>query len=663
MRFILLLLLSFLIQQTYCQEKTLYRNLEEVVVTGQLTEKLSEDAVHKIRIISGDKLRSGLFLDLGQVLEKELNLSLSQDNILGSSISLQGISGQNVKILIDEIPVIGRLNGNIDLSQISLNNIERIEIVEGPLSTLYGTDALAGTINIITNKNPDLKKSLNTYYETIGRYNFDFLLSNNLKGKTINYEFARNYFNGWSEGQKFKILPTEELADNNRFKKWKPKEQFINKIQYNLSRKNLKVYNSIHSFCEKITNLGIPREPYFENAFDEYYYTYRTDVSSNINFQQNKKKIQVLLAYNSYLRVKETFYKDLTTLSTILVQDPSSQDTSSFNLILAKVMLSNDYNNLKYQIGIENQSEIATGDRILDSRQLQSDYAFYSIVEYSLNDIITLRPSTRFIYNTRYKAPFIPAFNMLLDFSQYKLRLGIAKGYRAPSLKELYLEFVDINHNIVGNESLLAEESFNYYINNSYSFVNTNLSFKTNVNLFYNNISNKIDLTNSLTNDNQYSYFNIDEYKTKGISTNFLFLIDNAELDIGVSYIGRYNRLSNADFIPEFNFSIDYSLSAIVNFGSKTKVNMYYKNVGRLPNFLMDEDVIVESYTEAYSLLDFSINRIISESLILLIGGKNILDIKDIKRTNDIGSIHSSSNNSIPVGYGRTYFLALKIRL
>ena len=459
MRFILLLLLSFFSQQTYCQEKTLYRDLEEVVVTGQLTEKSSEDAVHKVRIISGEKLRSGLFLDLGQVLEKELNLSLSQDNILGSSISLQGISGQNVKILIDEIPVIGRLNGNIDLSQISLNNIERIEIVEGPLSTLYGTDALAGTINIITNKNPDLKKSLNTYYETIGKYNFDFLLSNNLKGKTINYEFARNYFNGWSEGQKFKILPTEELADNNRFKKWKPKEQFINKIQYNLSRKNLKVYNSIHSFCEKITNLGIPREPYFENAFDEYYYTYRTDVSSNINFQQNKKKIQVLLAYNSYLRVKETFYKDLTTLSTILVQDPSSQDTSSFNLILAKVMLSNDYNNLKYQVGIENQSEIATGDRILDSRQLQSDYAFYSIVEYSLNDIITLRPSTRFIYNTRYKAPFIPAFNMLLDFSEYKLRLGIAKGYRAPSLKELYLEFVDINHNIVGNESLLAEES------------------------------------------------------------------------------------------------------------------------------------------------------------------------------------------------------------
>ena len=60
-----------------------------------------------------------------------------------------------------------RLNGNIDLSQINLNNIERIEIVEGPLSTIYGTDALGGTIKIISKKTRDARKNINTYYETI----------------------------------------------------------------------------------------------------------------------------------------------------------------------------------------------------------------------------------------------------------------------------------------------------------------------------------------------------------------------------------------------------------------------------------------------------------------------------------------------------------------
>ena len=200
-----------------------------------------------------------MFTNLGQVLEKELNFRLSEDIFLGSSISIQGVSGQNVKILIDDIPVIGRLDGNIDLSQISLNNIERIEIIEGPLSTIYGTDALAGTINIITNKNPNFKKSFNTYYETIGKYNFNMMLSNQNKDNLITYQFERKYFNGWSENQDFKILPTQELADKNRFKEWKPKEQFINKIQYQIQKKDYSINNYIESFYGKITNRGMPR--------------------------------------------------------------------------------------------------------------------------------------------------------------------------------------------------------------------------------------------------------------------------------------------------------------------------------------------------------------------------------------------------------------------
>ena len=117
-------------------QDTLKKELKEVVITGQFTETSSEDAVHKIRVIGYKKLTSGIYNDLGNILEKELNIKLSQDNVLGSSISLQGISGQNDKILIDEIPVIGRMNGNIDLSQINLNNVEQIEIIEGPLSTI-----------------------------------------------------------------------------------------------------------------------------------------------------------------------------------------------------------------------------------------------------------------------------------------------------------------------------------------------------------------------------------------------------------------------------------------------------------------------------------------------------------------------------------------------
>jgi outer membrane receptor for ferrienterochelin and colicins len=168
MRKYYLLIFIFCIQNLNAQDSlvnekiVLKKDLLEVVITGQLSETLAQDAIHKIRIIGEKELNSGLFLDVASVLSKELNIRVSEDNVLGSSISIQGMSGQNVKILIDDIPVIGRLNGSIDLSQISLSNVERIEIVEGPLSTVYGTDALAGTINIITKEQTESKK--NIYY-------------------------------------------------------------------------------------------------------------------------------------------------------------------------------------------------------------------------------------------------------------------------------------------------------------------------------------------------------------------------------------------------------------------------------------------------------------------------------------------------------------------
>ena len=88
-------------------------------------------------------------------LNNELNIRFSQDLATGGSdITMMGLKGQNVKILIDGLPMVGRqgTSNEIDINQIDINSIERIEIVEGPMSVVYGADALAGVINIITKK-------------------------------------------------------------------------------------------------------------------------------------------------------------------------------------------------------------------------------------------------------------------------------------------------------------------------------------------------------------------------------------------------------------------------------------------------------------------------------------------------------------------------------
>ena len=75
--------------------------LETFVVTAQYEKTSKEKAINKIRVISREKIDALAAVNLSDILKNELNVRLSQDNILGSFMSLQGISGQNVKILID----------------------------------------------------------------------------------------------------------------------------------------------------------------------------------------------------------------------------------------------------------------------------------------------------------------------------------------------------------------------------------------------------------------------------------------------------------------------------------------------------------------------------------------------------------------------------------
>tara|TARA_B100001250_G_scaffold58226_1_gene45198 strand:- start:509 stop:2521 length:2013 start_codon:yes stop_codon:yes gene_type:complete len=642
------------------------KDIPEVVITGQLSEVSPDKAIHRVRVIDNKMLSSGIFQNLASILEKEMNIQLLEDNVLGSSISLQGISGQNVKILIDEIPVIGRLNGNIDLSQISLNNIERIEIVEGPLSTIYGTDALAGTINIISKKNFDNKKHVNTYYESIGKYNYDILLNNNNKHNTIIYNFGRKYFNGWSENQKFEFIPTSQIADTNRVKKWKPKEQLLNKITWKINKRIFTINTYFENFYEKITNLGKPKEPYYENAFDEFYYTYRTNLGSDINIKTaSNENIRILIAYNKYIRHKESFYTDLTNLSRNIISDPNAQDTSEFDLVLTKLIISNEENKkIRYQIGTDLKYQSTNGKRILNNYQNESNIALFSIIEYEVNKIISLRPSARIIYNTKYKAPFVPAVNLLFDLNNYKLRFSYARGFRAPDFKELFLDFVDVNHNIVGNPLLQAEESNNYQLNLNIKKQLSRTNINTDISLFQNNIYNKIDLTNNSSNIDQYSYFNIEEYKTKGISAITSISLNKISFNIGGSYTGRFNNLSKQYEATAFNFSLDYNMNTTITLGNYTKLNLFYKNTGRVPNFILDNDNVYESYSEPYHLMDISINRrLFDDLLVLTIGGKNLFNIKDIKRYGNENAVHSTSNNSISIGYGRSFFTTLNFRL
>jgi len=130
-------------------------------------------------------------------LQNESNIQLGQDAVIGTSAIMQGIGGNDIKILLNGIPIIGRIGGNIDVSQIPMNNIERIEIIEGPMSVIYGSDALGGIINIIT-KDPEGKKLLinaNTYIDNLKNYNSNASIQTRLnKNVPLSFSIGRQFF-------------------------------------------------------------------------------------------------------------------------------------------------------------------------------------------------------------------------------------------------------------------------------------------------------------------------------------------------------------------------------------------------------------------------------------------------------------------------------------
>ncbi len=646
-------------------------DIREVVVTGQYGENTTDKAVQKINVIGRKTINQMAAQNLRDVLTNQLNIRLEQDAVLGSSMSLQGISGQNVKILIDGVPVVGRLSGNIDISQINLNNIERIEIVEGPMAVSYGTDALGGAINLITQKSQQktFETGLTTYYETVGTYNINGRLGYNKGRHTVLLNGGRNFFDGWIAGEKTSFDFSAQPADARRYASWKPKAQYFGELKYMYRFKDLSLSYKGGYFNELITNRGMPEAPYQESATDDYYRTRRID---NAIFLTGSVKpghnVNVQVAYNDFRRVKNTYTKDLTTLNEALSQQDGAQDTTAFQVISSRGTYSTGKDQkINYELGYDANIEYAKGERIEGNNKSIGDYALFASAEYKPLKNIGIRPGLRMAYNTQYNAPLIPSLNLYYKATdQLVIRASYAKGFRAPTLKELYFYFYDSNHKIRGNRDLQAEFSDNYNVSIQYADKAGDLRYKLEAGAYYNDIRNLITLAVSNPSIMEYSYQNIGEYKTLGFQFNTEWGYKQLKAAVGGSYIGRLNNIPEAGFekfayAPEVRASIQYEVRKW-----DLSAALFYKYTGRLPGFGLDAaSKVMNTWIDDYHTADLTlIKQFFNRRFAVSAGAKNLFDVQNVNMTTGAsGTAHTAAGTSSMVGMGRYYFLKLDLNL
>jgi outer membrane receptor for ferrienterochelin and colicins len=633
-------------------------NIDEVVITAQFAPEKADKSIYKVNVINSRQIDQKGATNLSDILKTQLNMRVEQNGVLGSSLSLHGLSGENVKFLMDGVPMIGRMNGNIDLGQINLANVDHIELVEGPMSVIYGSNALAGVVNIISkeNKIARLSTHADTYFESIGTINFNAGISSNIKKHVISLEAGRNFFPGYSDNK------------SSRSKTWIPRRQYTADAYYIWSDQKMKIKVSGQYFNDYLVDKGNLITPYLETAFDSYFTTRR--YSGTFNFDQklpHENNVNAILSYSGYDRIKKTYFNNLTTLQKILSGNPEDNDTTTIQAITARMAFNNATPDipLTYQFGIDMNVENGSGKRITGHRQQIGDYAGYFIFKYNPTPLLSFQPGVRAIYNTKYSAPLIYSLSAKWDAVEHiSFRSSASRGFRSPAIKELYLYFVDINHNVQGNSKLGAETSYNFDFNAGFNSGGNTRNYSVEAGVYYNNISNMITLAQQGTS--LYTYINVDKYKTKGGQINATYSIyPQFTIKAGLSETGRYymlnaseNRISKFAYTTDLTSDLSYKIVK-----SDVIFSVFYKFTGRTPQFYVDKsEQVVEGFISNYHTMDVtSMKSFLHNRLNLSVGINNIFNNKTIEAVAGAagGSAHGGGSGSMNIGLGRTYFAKL----
>ncbi len=639
-----------------------YVGLEEVVVTGQYEPRKADQSIYKIDVITSKTLTERGVNNLAEALSNETGIRLTTDPSTGTSIEMQGMGGENIKYLIDGIPLVGRVDGNIDLSQINMENVDHIEIVQGPMSVVYGTSALAGVINIITKQNTKSRNifKADTYIDNKTNYNFG-LYGSMIRGKhSVTLNGNRNMFQGIDTD--LNVDTAKFPSGEDRYMEFKPKRVINAELEYAFRNKffQLRVKTQFMNLLLKSYN----NPTAMLIAYDADYYTTRSINSVTvIDKISDALSYNIIGAYTYYGRRTDYISSDLATLEKVKT---GHSNTVFHNwMTRGSFIYAKNESVLSYQFGWDVNYDTGEGDKIEDGAKI-GDFALFASLQYTPVKTLTIQPGLRIIYNTVYGAPLIPSINLQWAIIEsLGFRISYAKGFRAPSLKELYLDFKDSNHNLEGNKDLKAETTNSYNASLSYKYGKNKQLVRFDASSFFNDGKDAITLIVTDPNSNSATTTNLGGRRTIGgvFNVSYMHFI-GLTLGAGISITGEsYDYSGEGEYTPVVYYN-NYTFNAKYNFRKIKLVLMAnVKYYGITPSLAVDGETeeYYQVYTEPYGDLEVTVTKLLWKNrLTLVVGGKNLLDNYS-RRT--YGYTGETYEYYAPVNYGRTFFVKLNLKL
>lgn len=615
--------------QVYLQEKIL--DVNQIVVTALGYKSYVKDTPVITHVITGEEIYQSPNNSIRDIIEFVIpNVQRIHDPHGNDRVKIQGLDNKFVVFMIDGNRVSGEFAGNIDLSMLSISDIERIEVIRSGMSTLYGSDSMGGLINIITKKS-------NKPITFNASYTYDLptsqSLSANLGAKFFsNLTFKVNIDYNSSEGYDLtEYSPLSKTLEENLNYNIKNSISYKNEslsINY-INRNYVKHVSKYSEFVHPETMLDSTplsgKNPRYSDVMNALSLDYKMNSDFNIKFKF-LNEIYNKSFYFPYYYNESSFDRSINGEEIV----SASPERSDYSLIL-NTNFKDNFLSLGFEYAKENYQSFniysADGLAIEEPSIFESEDE-KNINEYSVFLIDKLEClNNELVFGLRLTKHngsdwnFIPSFSLRRNMHGYNIRLNYSKGYRIPSLKELYYSYEDHDPSIYGDPSLRPSLS-NYY---AISLESRELK-NSSVEFYFNNV---LDMISPIYRSDGMYYSNNKEISLYGFNINLQKKVFDR---VDFSAVYSYTDGISSDMTMVEGIS-NHTVNARFKYNISNQINILLTN-----KYHSSKDVFVYDTGESQSLDAYNISDILLSfkyKKILIKGGvKNILDYLDKGRLN-----------------------------
>lgn len=678
------------------QDSIKNNKLDEVVVTGQFEPQSIKKSVFNVRVISSQDIQNLAANNLGDVLNQYLNITVRPSGNDGrSTVTMFGLDALYFKILVDNVPLANEagFGNNVDLTQINLNDVERIEIIEGSMGVTHGANAVSGVLNIITKKSSLYKWSVSAtaQEETVnnefslfkeGRHIQSLKVSNNISDHWfVALGANRNDFQGYL-GDRNGI--DYKLNDGTRGYNWLPKEQLITNAMISYHKDSFRAFYKFEYLDENVDYYNTvvqsgynPQLGSYSYANDKRYFTNRYYHHLNATGKVfNQLNYNVSVSHQKQTRSVEDFRYNIQADSESANNEVRDQ---SMEVLYSTGTLSNFFasDKVDLQIGYEfvnnnGFSLVQENNNWIPVRKRLENYDFFVSSEIKATEKFFIRPGLRISSQSKFDDQYASSLGLSYLFAHgIEARGSLGKSFRTPTFEELYSKQIFDGHHFTGNENLVPETSTSYEVSlKKGTRFDSGLLLSNTITASFMDIKDRIDMAFIRFNESgtaEYQYINISKYNMWNVSTTHQFRHNNWMFNVGGSLVGISRVIENQSFTSDDKYLYSFNLNSSVSYTVpkwSTVFSAYYKYNGKTQQYVEGTSEFVISDIDASQWLDASIRKSFFKNRFdVTIGARNILDVTNVNQTRaNEGGGHASATN-IMLAYGRSYYAKLTYNL